>query len=280
MNAHSRVIRPGEELSPSVVPMPLSRVVTTSWDDGDATDLRIAALLCDRKLAGTFYVPIAGHHRPSVMGARDLLTLRAAGFEIGAHGTSHLTLPTCNQEQLTREVEFCKEHLENLLGDPVRMFAYPRGKYTNMVIRSVKRAGYAGARTTQMLAHNLAFNPYRMPTTVHVYPHSASVYVRNAIRAADFAGAWKYLVHLRQARSWVELSKALFDHMLQRGGIWHLYGHSWEVDELRLWNDLEEILDYVSCRPGVLYLTNVAALDMLPSQHSNVSCDGMCPSEK
>jgi hypothetical protein len=260
--------------------MPLSRIVTTSWDDGDVTDLRIAALLRDRKLAGTFYVPIAGHHRSGVMGARELITLRTAGFEIGAHGTSHLTLPTCNREQLTREVEFCKKHLEDLLGDPVRMFAYPRGKYTNMVIQAVKRAGYAGARTTQMLVQNLAFDPYRMPTTVHVYPHSPSVYVRNAIRAADFAGAWKYLMRLRHAGSWVELSKVLFDLTLRRGGIWHLYGHSWEVDELQLWDDLEEILDYVSGRADVLYLPNAAALDMLPSQKSHLPCNDVCPSEK
>ena len=56
--------------------------------------------------------------------------------------------------------------------------------------------------------------------------------------------------------NWVELGKRLFDSVLQNGGIWHLWGHSWEIDEMGLWEDLEEILDYVSKREGVTYIPN------------------------
>ena len=47
--------------------MPLTRIVTTSWDDGDPSDLRVAELLAARKLPGTFYIPVKGHHRSSRM---------------------------------------------------------------------------------------------------------------------------------------------------------------------------------------------------------------------
>ena len=56
--------------------------------------------------------------------------------------------------------------------------------------------------------------------------------------------------------NWLELGKRLFDSVLQNGGVWHLYGHSWEIDELGLWNELEEILDYISKRKEVLYVSN------------------------
>lgn len=257
---------------------PVARIVTTSWDDGDLLDLRIAEMLRSRKIAGTFYVPISGHHGPCSIGRSDLRTLAGMGFEIGAHGLSHLVLPQCTKKVLTREVETCKQRLEDMLGSEVRMFAYPRGRYSSMAIRAVKQAGYAGARTTQMLAQGLSFDPYRMPTTVHVFPHSKSDYVRNTARAANFGAGWKYLTQLRQVDRWVELAKILFDSISQEGGIFHLYGHSWEIGELDLWDELREVLDYVSHRDGVLYLSNAEILDYIPARNP-LNLQDQCPSE-
>jgi hypothetical protein len=47
-----------------------------------------------------------------------------------------------------------------------------------------------------------------------------------------------------------------FDYVLTHGGVWHLYGHSWELDDFRLWDGLRTMLDYVALRDGVQYLTN------------------------
>ena len=55
---------------------------------------------------------------------------------------------------------------------------------------------------------------------------------------------------------WVDLARLLFDTVLENGGVWHLYGHSWEIHELNLWEELRIVLDFVSNRPGVLYLCN------------------------
>jgi len=255
----------------------MARIVTTSWDDGDLLDLRIAEMLHSREIAGTFYVPISGHHGPSCIGRSDLKTLANMGMEIGAHGLTHLVLPHCTKGVLIEEVETCKQRLEDILGSEVRMFAYPRGRYSSMAIRAVKQAGYAGARTTQMLAQGLNFDPYRMPTTVHVFPHSKTDYVRNAARAANFGAGWKYLTRLRQVDSWVELAKILFDAVSQEGGIFHLYGHSWEVDELDLWDELKEVLDYVSHRERMLYLSNAEILDYIPARNP-LNVRDECPS--
>ena len=81
---------------------PLVRIVTTSWDDGDPADLRVAELLAARKLPGTFYIPVKGHHHSTRMNAAEMLELDGQGFEIGAHGVSHPNLPGCNPQQLDR----------------------------------------------------------------------------------------------------------------------------------------------------------------------------------
>jgi hypothetical protein len=47
-----------------------------------------------------------------------------------------------------------------------------------------------------------------------------------------------------------------------------LYGHSWEIEELAIWGQLRELLDYVCKREGVLYPTNGQLLSMTNGQES------------
>ncbi len=254
--------------------MPTPVVVTTSWDDGYSADLRIAELLAAQGLGGTFYVPIKGHHASARMSSSDLWSLAEMGFEIGAHGVSHPNLTLCTPAELACEVGWSKQQLEDELGRAVGMFAYPRGRYNHHVISSLKQAGYWGARTTRMLARNINFDPFQMPTTVQAYPHSASGYLRNLGRSFSIGRTTEYLARLQQSGSWVDLAVALFDAVLREGGIWHLYGHSWEVDELQLWSVLEEIFSYVAMRPGVLYLSNSKVLSQLPQESCQSSLAG------
>jgi peptidoglycan/xylan/chitin deacetylase (PgdA/CDA1 family) len=218
-------------------------------------------MLHARNLPATFYVPITGHQGPHALGKNDLRSLSDQGFEIGGHGFSHRILPQCSKRVVIQEVEVCKHSLEDILGGEVRMFAYPRGRHSSVAVRSVKQAGYVGARTTEMFSLGLHFDPYRMPTTMHVFPHTKSEYMRNMARAVDVGRAWRYLTQLWQVESWVELAKILFDSILMGSGVFHLYGHSWEIEKLGLWDDLEEVLNYVANRKDVLYLPNSKALE-------------------
>jgi len=244
----------------------LTRIVTTSWDDGDPFDLRVAQLLAARHIPGTFYIPLKGHvepgHRACRMSLPEMMDLNSQGFEIGAHGISQPNLAACDPKQLIVEVESSKKRLEDDLGKRVSMFAYPRGRHNGNVIAVVKRAGFSGARTTAMLGRQLLFDPFRMPTSVQVYPHTRVDYFRNLGRAWDFRRTWAYALHLRCARTWVDLAKILFDSVQRNGGIWHLYGHSWEIDEFKLWDELAEVLDYVANRPDFTYLSNGAAVQL------------------
>lgn len=261
MIAAEKMIPHGDKVDRPAVEKMSPRIVTTSWDDGDVCDFRLVEMLRARNLLATFYIPISGHHGSRALGPSEIQAMVSEGFEIGAHGFSHLVLPRCTNEVIIHEVETSKQCLEDILGNEVRMFAYPRGRYSNAAIRFIKRAGYAGARTTEMLARGLNYDPYRMPTTVHAFPHSKPAYVRNTARAAHLARTWRYLTRLRRANTWVDLAKVLFDSTLEEGGVFHLYGHSWEIDELGLWGDLAEVLDYVSNRDGVRYLRNGEVLD-------------------
>jgi len=240
------------------------RIVTTSWDDGGRGDLKLAELLRSRGIRGTFYVPITPY-RGRALDRAELRALSCEDFEIGAHGFSHKLLWGLPAEELAGEVGPCKPILEDILGTEVRMFSYPWGRYDSNLVRALKEARYCGARTVRMLATRLDFNPFEMPTTVQIFPHPRSNYLRNVARARKLEGWQVYLAQRERLGNWLELGKRLFDSVLQNGGIWHLYGHSWEIDELGLWEDLEQILDYVCKRKGVMYVPNWELLRFLPA---------------
>jgi peptidoglycan-N-acetylglucosamine deacetylase len=243
-------------------------IVTTSWDDGDQTDLKLAELLQSGGIRGTFYVPIKSY-RKCVLNRGELKSLSEAGFEIGGHGFSHKLLWRLSTEELAAEIVPCRPMLEDIVGARVRMFCYPCGRYDASAIRAVRKAGYYGARTVRMLATRMNFKAFEMPTTVQAFPHSRLTYLRNIARGRKLEGLQAYLAHRAELVNWVELGKRLFDEVWQNGGIWHLYGHSWEIEELGLWPELKQILDYVGAREGVTYVTNGQLLAALSVQPEN-----------
>jgi len=239
------------------------RIVTTSWDDGDRADLKLAELLRCRGIRGTFYVPISPYNGRPALTHADLKALSVEGFEIGAHGFSHKLLGGLPAEEITEEISPCKPILEDILGSEVQMFCYPRGRYDSNVVRILEKAGYRGARTVRMLSTKLVFNPFEMPTTLQAFPHSKSDYLRNVARA-KMKGLGVCLSQRSKLANWLELGKSLFDSVLESGGVWHLYGHSREIEQLGLWESLAELLEYVRGREGVRYVSNGELLQWLP----------------
>ena len=102
-----------------------------------------------------------------------------------------------------------------------------------------------------------------MPTTLQAYPHGRSNYVRNLARLGAVRVLLQSIPDLVRFQDWLELGKAKFDRVLRKGGVWHLYGHPWEIEKLGLWAQLKEMLEYVSNRGGVQYVTNGRLLDVV-----------------
>jgi peptidoglycan/xylan/chitin deacetylase (PgdA/CDA1 family) len=242
--------------------MPQITMVTTSWDDGHPCDLRLAEMLAKSGLPATFYIPIFGENGKPVLGPATLRTFLNQGFEIGAHTVTHQELPTLDSAGMSREVCRSKELLQDQLGEPVRMFCYPRGRYDSRVIGSVVESGFLGARTTRMFSKSLKFGRFEMPTTLQAFPHPPLNYLKNLGKRRDLPGLARYFSKYAKCGSWVEMGKSMFDEVVQEGGIWHLYGHSWELDDLGLWDQLQELFSYVANRPGVIYATNSKALEI------------------
>jgi len=245
--------------------------VTTSWDDDDRSGLKIAELLSAHNLPGTFYVPTGKLGADSRLSPSDLRNLAGARFEIGAHTVSHPLLPNLSHDDLVREVSECKNALQQIISAEVTMFCYPRGRCNSEVIKAVKNAGYRGARSAQMLAYASAVDPFAIPVTVQAYPHRRSNYVRGLLRMRAFWALLKATPDLVRGQDWLPLGKTMFNRVLRHGGIWHLYGHPWEIEKLNLWGQVKQILEYVSHRSDVVYITNGQIIDLLKEHHSDTA---------
>jgi peptidoglycan-N-acetylglucosamine deacetylase len=229
-------------------------IVTTSWDDGHPLDFRVAERLAWHGLPGTFYVPLSSGENP-VLSAAEVRRLEASGFEIGAHGQTHRRLPGLPPAELQREVPEAKAELEERLGHPVAAFCYPGGKHDARARRAVRQAGFAGARVTARYRVRLPRDPWRWPTSIQAHGFSAVQTLRHLLVRWNPPGLSWWLAGGRQT-DWVALALRLLDWADAEDGVWHLWGHSWEVDAAGEWGALETVLREAAARTHARRLTN------------------------
>jgi len=228
-------------------------VVTTSWDDGHPLDLKLAGLLKKYDLKGTFYIPL-NNTEQTVIGERDIKKI-SKYFEVGAHGVSHEHLTTIPLREVIYEATKSKEFLESIIRKNVLMFCYPAGRYNKNIINILKDAGYVGARTVKQFQVRFPKDPFQIETTIHVHPFSYRKYTGNVLRNVNFS-ALKHIKVFLTKPSLVDISMYYFDYIYKHGGVFHLWGHSWEIDKFGLWDELEKIFCYISSRSKVIYVPN------------------------
>lgn len=108
----------------------------------------------ERQDAVAHVVDVAGASLPDnlMMRSEQVLALRNAGMQIGAHTCSHPILEKIPDGQAQSEITNSKTSLESLLGEPVSLFAYPNGKpgvdYSARHVAMVRQAGYVAAVST------------------------------------------------------------------------------------------------------------------------------------
>jgi peptidoglycan/xylan/chitin deacetylase (PgdA/CDA1 family) len=237
-------------------------IVTTSWDDGHPLDVRLAQLLSSYGISGTFYVPLNYGSFP-IIPAEQIHTLKAIGMEIGSHTLTHPVLTKLSRDQVLHELVASKRILENISGEPVVSLAYPEGKFNSTIGPWVAAAGYKLARTTVAFRTEVQFAPFSMPVSFQFFPHPRAVHIRHALKEGNLRGIVNWHQFWRMESDLLKLSELMLEHVLEYGGILHMWGHSWEIEEFGLWGVLEAVLSHVANQRGVLYLTNSQTLDAI-----------------
>lgn len=219
-------------------------IVTTSWDDGSKSDLKLAELLDKYGIKGTFYTP--KNYSGTLLEKDDLRALDKV-HEVGAHTLNHVDLTKVSLLQAKEEIAGIKAYLEDILGHKVYMFCYPYGKYNENIKKIVKASGFIAARTCTHGSFNLIKDPYEWQISLHASNGSPLMTLK----------IWrKSGISIRSLIDWETRAKLLFDLALKRGGVYHIWGHSREIWGKGEWDKLNRVLGYISGRNGARYLTN------------------------
>jgi peptidoglycan/xylan/chitin deacetylase (PgdA/CDA1 family) len=239
-------------------------IITTSWDDGDKSDLKLLELLNKYGIKGTFYIPAKNQ-----LTAQEIKMIDRSQ-EVGAHTVNHRRLAEIDLKPAEQEIIESKKFLTDILGRSPKMFCYPYGSFNEEIKKIVKSSGFSGARTVKTFCFDKPTDLFELDTTMNIYPFPFRKKDKNHFY---WSGAlWQPMVKyypeifkkqlpLGSYFSWLALTKNLIKSAEKEGGVFHLWGHSWEIEKYGLWGDLEKILKYLSQRPDSVFLTNSEVIE-------------------
>ena len=96
-----------------------------------------------------------------------VVNLDRHGIEIGAHTVSHPILTSLDDASAMQEIRDGKRELEELIGKPVTLFAYPNGKvgkdFDGRHVAMVREAGFQAAFTTAVGAFTRHHDRFQLP---------------------------------------------------------------------------------------------------------------------
>lgn len=196
-------------------------VITTSWDDFREADERLLNLLYLYNLPATIYIPykeVLEKHK------LKLAKLASEYCEIGSHTINHPVLTKIPKPEQYAEIIDSKSMLEDLLGVEVKSFCYPKGRYNDKIVNILRNAGYTSARTVDVGNITIPEDPFRTKTTAHALSNRR-----------EYNG-----------QLWVRYATDKLEEVMENGGYFHLWGHSWELDKYREWETLEYFFKLLS----------------------------------
>ena len=224
------------------------KAVTFSYDDGVSQDLRMIDLFNKYGLKATFNLNSSGFgavrsfrygenkdrvYYRHIVHAEDVKYIYA-GHEVAAHTVNHPNLTELPEEKIIAEVNDDIEALSALVGYDTTGFAYPCRTPDDRVIEIVKNKTRASfARTTG------ATHKFSLPEDLHRFTCTAG--------------------HNEGARL-ISLAEEFINAKPDEPMLFSVWGHSYEFDYTKQWDEFEEFCKIISGRDDVFYGTNSEVL--------------------
>ena len=200
--------------------------IIASFDDGASLDLKLADLLKKYEIPAVFYIPWDLENLKNLKNVKNISSFLtkpqclelSKEFEIGSHTVTHNYLTRISIQMAQNEIFDSKKYWEDFLGRPVNKFCYPRG-YSNPIVRMlVKNAGYQSARTTIIGHLRESSDPFQETTTLHV-----------GIDRIEYKNI-----------SWELFADKMIAEATE-DSIFHIFGHSWEIENFKDWENVENL---------------------------------------
>lgn len=199
--------------------------IRASWDDCCEEDLRLSFLMAKYNIPTTFYWPVYPQQVNEIKGRKSLSDVKqqaiAKLFDIGSHTINHPLLTRIDLQTAWIEVNDSRKILQEKFDQPIDSFCYPRGYANADLQKMVEDAGYESARSTLVGYIHESENPYFEQTTVHI-----------GCPRKEYAG-----LH------WLKYAFNMLEEAIKTpNSIFSIFGHGWEIEKYKAWDDLETLL--------------------------------------
>lgn len=216
--------------------------VTFSFDDGNIADRRLIEIMNKYNLVGTFNL-ISDRFDHETVVLNSEITSLYSGHEIACHTLTHPHMERLPFSYQIKELLEDRKNLEEKTGYIVRGFAYPYGAKNEYTIPALKAVGLEYARNTNStFSISQPEDLYEWRPSCH-YRDYEKVYPR-------FINAFK--------QSW------------NFGGLFYIWGHSYEVADANEWEFFEDMCKRLSGLDDVWYATNIEIADYINAQKNLV----------
>lgn len=224
------------------------KAVTTSYDDGQYHDVRLAETLDKYGIKGTFNLcsKRIGQKTPSHrLTEGDIRThLLDKGHEIAIHGEDHISPVLSRPTKAIQDILNCRLSMEQRFGIMIRGYAFPdtalqnfqNGATKENVLGYLQDLGIAYARnivTEENPNYSLPTDWLAWNATVHHSHPKAAEYIREFLALDQDK--------LYRAKRWPKL--------------FMLWGHSFEFDRANNWELLEELCALLGNKEDTWYAT-------------------------
>jgi peptidoglycan/xylan/chitin deacetylase (PgdA/CDA1 family) len=126
-------------------PLP-PRPVVISFDDASEGQFTNALPVLERlSMPATFFVMTVVLDKPNWLSREQVRMLDRAGMTIGAHTFDHHPVTEYTGTDWAAQLQRPKAELEQILGHPLDLFAYPYGAWNAQALPHVQDAGYRAA---------------------------------------------------------------------------------------------------------------------------------------
>jgi peptidoglycan/xylan/chitin deacetylase (PgdA/CDA1 family) len=142
-------------------PIPDNPIVIT-FDDGfedfyrnafpaaQKHDIPLTLFMVTEGIGGTNkWMHQRGKPKRKLLNQNELLSCAKAGVTIGSHTLTHPRLTEVDDKTANNEIKLSKMHLQDILQQEVKHFAYPYGLYDPNHLEIIEEAGYESACSTR-----------------------------------------------------------------------------------------------------------------------------------
>jgi peptidoglycan/xylan/chitin deacetylase (PgdA/CDA1 family) len=209
---------------------------TTSWDDGNPLDVKIADTLEEFGLVGTFYASTGPGGRRRI-NDEDLARI-GKKHELGVHGQTHTIFPELPRSVLADEIYWAVEEMSRF-GNVGAVVAPPRGKIDTTTRRFIGRLGFA-VRTGAIVGSG-GVKSNSLEPTFQLFPHGWKTIARNCVYRRRLPMTSLLLPFAHKA-SPEDRFRQMFLAAAEQERYVHVWGHSAEIQRLNLWGALRGLL--------------------------------------